>query len=311
MVEYSHKGEYSTMFVYSSLSQIPNGHTNPDIIVPGCLVLEGGAFRGLYTQGALDAMMENDINVQTTIGVSAGALSGLSYVSGQIGRSARINLHYRHNPDYIGLGAMLHDHGVTGFTFAFEEYDRKEPLDRPVFNDPKRRFLAVATDIESGEPVFFEKGECSDTMKAIQASATVPYVSEPVELDGHLCLDGGCSCPIPVDWAMEQGFDKIMVIRTRDRAYRKTTPSPGPLIDAEYGKYPAFAQKLKTQLERYNALAEHINDLEQQGRVLVLAPEEPVNISRFEGDMEKLGALYWQGYREAMARMAEIKGYFG
>lgn len=299
------------MFVYSSLSQIPNGHINPDIIVPGCLVLEGGAFRGLYTQGALDAMMENDINVQTTIGVSAGALSGLSYVSGQIGRSARINLHYRHNPDYIGLGAMLHDHGVTGFTFAFEEYDRKEPLDRPVFNDPKRRFLAVATDIESGEPVFFEKGECSDTMKAIQASATVPYVSEPVELDGHLCLDGGCSCPIPVDWAMEQGFDKIMVIRTRDRAYRKTTPSPGPLIDAEYGKYPAFAQKLKTQLERYNALAEHINDLEQQGRVLVLAPEEPVNISRFEGDMEKLGALYWQGYREAMARMAEIKGYFG
>lgn len=299
------------MFVYSSLSQIPNGHTNSDIIVPGCLVLEGGAFRGLYTQGALDAMMENDINVQTTIGVSAGALSGLSYVSGQIGRSARINLHYRHNPDYIGLGAMLHDHGVTGFTFAFEEYDRKEPLDRPVFNDPKRRFLAVATDIESGEPVFFEKGECSDTMKAIQASATVPYVSEPVELDGHLCLDGGCSCPIPVDWAMEQGFDKIMVIRTRDRAYRKTTPSPGPLIDAEYGKYPAFAQKLKTQLERYNALAEHINDLEQQGRVLVLAPEEPVNISRFEGDMEKLGALYWQGYREAMARMAEIKGYFG
>lgn len=299
------------MRVYSSLDQIPNRRANTKKVTPGCLVLEGGAFRGLYTQGALDAMMEHDINVQTTIGVSAGALSGLSYVSGQIGRSARINLHYRHNPEYIGLGAMVRDHGITGFTFAFEDYDKIEPLDREAFDDPSRRFAAVATDIETGDPLFFERGQCSDTMKAIQASATVPYISEPVELDGHLCLDGGCSCPIPVDWAMDQRFEKILVIRTRDRDYRKTTPSPSLLIDREYEKYPAFAEKLKTQLERYNALADRLNELEREGRIFVLAPEEPITISRFEGDMEKLGALYWQGYREATARMPELLSYFG
>lgn len=299
------------MITYSSLSQIPKGHSDPDVLLPGCLVLEGGAFRGLYTQGVLDALLENDINVQTTIGVSAGALSGLSYVSGQIGRSARINLHYRHNPDYIGLGAMARDHGITGFTFAFEDYDKEEPLDRDTFYDVRRRFLAVATDVNTGEPVYFEKGECSDTMKAIQASATVPYVSEPVELDGHLCLDGGCSCSIPIEWALDQEFEKILVVRTRDRAYRKTSPSPAGLIDLQYKNYPAFAEKLKTQLERYNAQVAHIDDLEQQGRIKVIAPKEPVHISRFEGNMEKLGALYWQGYREGMMRVQEMKEYFG
>lgn len=299
------------MRVYSGLGRIPDGHADVDALCEGCLVLEGGAFRGLYTQGALDAFMEEGINIRAVIGVSAGAMSGMDYVSGQIGRSARINLHYRHNPDYIGLGAMRRDHGITGFRFIFDEYEKLEPLDRRAFDDPRRRFVAVATDVETGEAAYLENGVCGDIFRAIQASASVPYISQPVELDGRRYLDGGCAVHIPVDWAIAEGYEKILVIRTRDRAYRKEADSPAPLIDVEYGRYPAFARKLKGGREAYNSLVAHIDELERAGRIFVLAPQRPVEIARFERDMEKLGALYWQGYVEALEAVPEVKEYLG
>lgn len=299
------------MKVYRRLDSIPRGNADPDALCDGCLVLEGGAFRGLYTQGALDALMMADVNAKAVIGVSAGAMSGLTYASGQIGRSARINLGYRHDGDYIGPGAFRRDHGITGFTFAFRDYDRIEPLDRKTLHDPRRRFVAVATDVDTGEATYLEKGKCSDILKAIQASATVPYVSEPVELDGRRYLDGGIAQAIPVDWALSQGFGKVLVIRTRDRAYRKAEAGPDLLIDAEYGRHPALARALKAQHSAYNAQADHVDDLESQGRIMVLAPARPVEIARFEGDMDKLGALYWRGFDQATAMMPEIKAYFG
>lgn len=299
------------MKVYRRMDSLPTGNIDPDALCEGCLVLEGGAFRGIYTQGALDALMLGGVNAKAVIGVSAGAMSGISYVSGQIGRSARINLGYRHDKDYIGTGAFRRDHGITGFTFAFCDYDLIDPLDRKAFLDPRRRFVAVATDIGTGEAAYLEKGKCSDMLKAVQASATVPYVSAPVELDGRLYLDGGIAQAIPVDWALQQGFEKVLVIRTRDRAYRKPDGGPNLLIDAEYGRRPALARALKAQHAAYNSLADRVDALEAQGRIMVLAPERPVTIARFEGDMDKLGALYWRGFDQATAMMPEIKAHFG
>ena len=107
-----------TIQTYSEISKIPHGHAGPDI-TPGCIVLEGGAFRGLYNQGVLDALMKNDINFACTIGTSAGALAGFSYTAGLIGRSARVNLTYRHHPDYVGRGALLHAHSPIRLDFIF------------------------------------------------------------------------------------------------------------------------------------------------------------------------------------------------
>lgn len=299
------------MKVYSCIADIPRGHADVRELQEGCLALEGGAFRGLYTEGVLDALMQAGVNVQTTIGVSAGALGGLNYASGQIGRSARINLRYRHDPRYVGLGALRRDHGVTGFSFAFGEFDEEEPLDWEAFSDPRRRFVAVATDIDTGQAAYLEKGTCPDILKAVQASATVPYVSVPVELGGRRYLDGGCAVGIPLDWALDQGFEKILVVRTRERSYRRPESSADWLTDLMYGRHPAFARALKGKPRAYNALVERIDELERQGRILVIAPKGPVDIARFEGDMEKLGALYWQGYRDANARMDEVASYFG
>lgn len=297
------------MKTYTGLDDLPRG-TASRTITKGLLVLEGGAWRGMYTQGVLDAMMEDDLNLSAVIGVSAGALSGLSYVSGQIGRSIHLNLLYRHDPNYFGRGAILKDHGVTGFSYLFGKMSEEWPLDEDRFYDPARRFVAVATNIDTGEAEYFEKGKCSDIFKAIQASATVPYVSEAVEIDGKRYLDGGIAQKIPLDWALEQPEEKIILIRTRDRNYRKPLKATNRVAKLEYGrKYPNLMYDLYEEQEHYNILISRIEQLEAAGRLFVLAPSQPVTISRFEGNIEELGNLYWLGYSDGKAATDAMKEY--
>ena len=282
-----------------------------NVITPGCMVLEGGAFRGLYTQGVLDVLMQEGINLACTIGVSAGALSGINYVSGQIGRSAIVNLSYRHDPDYIGFGAMRHDHGITGFSYLFGEIGEEWPLDEERFNDPGRRFIAVATNVNTAKAEYFERGYCADINKACAASASVPYISEPVEIDGEYYLDGAIVDPIPVDWAIKEGYEKIVVIRTREPSFRKTVSRPLDIARVEYRKYPKLKSVLDEQAPRYNVRVDGINTLEAQGRVFVIAPSEPINISRFEGDLDALYEVYRLGIKDAQENLKKLKDYLG
>ena len=294
---------------YSGMADIPTGQAN-DIITEGCLVLEGGAFRGLYTQGFLDELMLSGINLRCVIGVSAGALSGMNYVSGQIGRSARINLGYRHDSRYVGLKALARGHSIIDVGFLTEERGIFEPLDRERFDRPERRFIAVTTNCLNGETVYFEKGHCSDIAKAIRASATLPYISPMVMIDGEPHYDGGCSCKIPYQWAMEQGYEKIIVIRTREVTFRKQE-KPSKAAFRVYRKYPAFAAKLADSTRDYNRQCDEIEKLHEEGRLLRFAPSEPVKVARIEGDLEKLGALYRRGLEDCAAALDTIRDYLG
>lgn len=295
--------------IFSGIELLPNGHAS-DHITPGCMVLEGGAFRGLYTAGVLDALMEADINLSCTVGVSAGAMNGVHYVSGQIGRSARLNLRYRHDSNYVGRKAYFRNRGVIGFDFAFHEFGKEDPLDARTFWNPKRRYIAVATDCLTGKARYFEKNRCSDIMQAIRASASMPYISRMVMLDGRPYLDGGCACKIPYRYALHEGFGKIVIVRTRPADYRKKLkkqPSRAPY--RFYGAYREFARALLHGDQKYNRQCDEIEALEKSGRVFVISPSQPINISRLEGDMEKLGGLYYLGYDDAKRRLKELQEY--
>lgn len=294
---------------YSGWKEIPSGNA-PETIVPGCIVLEGGAFRGLYNQGVLDALMEKGINMYCTIGVSAGALAGFNYVSGQIGRSARANLRFRHYTDYVGRGALRHSHSPIRLDFLFKDYNRFEPFNKKRFFDPSRRYIAVATNCRTGKTEYFERGKCRDIVSAIKASASMPFISPMISVDGIPCLDGGCSCKIPYRWAIDQGFEKIVIVRTRDPAFRKKVRKIYRLLRF-YRKYPEFAESLRRSSRDYNRQCDEIEQLEKEGRAFVLKPSGKVKVSRLEGDMEKLGALYWQGYNDTMNKMTELKEYLG
>ena len=328
------------------LADIPRGQA-PEGLVAGCLVVEGGAFRGLHTQGFLDVMMENGLNLSCVIGVSAGALAGANYVSGQIGRSARVNLGYRHDSRYIGARSLLHSHSILDVGFLTEDRGVLEPLDRARFDRPEQRYVAVATNCETGEAVYFEKGKCSDILLAVRASATMPFLSPVVMIDGVPYLDGGCSCPIPYEWALDQGFEKIVVLRTRDAAFRSVARlrrradalAEGlarrrfPGSDRVYRAYPAFAEGLVRREEtavnriyrnypalaeaymasynRYNEQCDRLEALHAQGRLLHLCPSRPIQVGIIEGDVGKLRDLYFQGREDGETFLPTLRAYLG
>ena len=296
-----------TKDIYSGLDRIPTGKAS-ERLTEGCLVLEGGAFRGLYTQGFLDAMMLRDLNLSCVIGVSAGALGGINYVSGQIGRSARTNLTYRHDSRFVGGKALLHSGSILDVGFLTEDRGIHEPLDEERFFRPEQRFVAVATECRSARPTYFEKGKCKDIFLAIRASASLPYLTPMVMIEGRPYLDGACSCPIPYQWAIDEGYTKIIVLRTREARFRKQ-PSNMKTAAHLYREYPAFAEKLANGDRLYNAQCAELEKLHKEGRLLQISPSQKVTVSRIEKDMEKLGDLYWLGYQDCLDKWEELQEY--
>lgn len=297
------------MQVYSGIETLPKGRAS-DNITEGCIVLEGGAFRGVYTSGVLDALMEEDINMRCTVGVSAGALNGVNYVSGQIGRSGRINLRYRHDSRYVGPKAIRRNKGIIGFDFVFGDMAKVPPLDKKRFMDKSRQFYAVVTNLETGKAEYLEKNSGIPPLRAVRASASMPFVSKPVIINGKPYLDGGCSCKIPYQFAIDKGFEKIIVIKTRYAEFRK--PVSERRLRAEnvvYRNYPRFARALINSNEDYNRQCDELERLAAEGRIFLITPSEAVSVSRLEGDMEKLGHVYNMGYDDAKNELERLREY--
>ncbi len=292
---------------YDKLDEIPTGHASKTF-TKGCLVLEGGAFRGLYSQGVMDALMMNNINFDCVIGVSAGAMGGMNYVSGQIGRSARVNLEYRNDPNYVGAEALVHSHSLLNLDFVLRKNEKLEPFDETFFYIPARRFIAVATDCNTGKAVYFEKGHCRNIYDAVKASASMPFISPMVDVDGTPCLDGGCSCKIPYNWAINSGYETIVVVKTRERGFRKSD-RVGKAARKFYKNNQEFALALDMSDANYNKECDEIDILEEQGRIFVIAPSKPVTVKRVENNLNKLADLYWLGYNDTNNNLFALNKY--
>ena len=294
------------MKIYRNIDKLPSGSAE-NTLTTGNLVLEGGGWKGLYTLGVLDCMMENSVNLTTVTGVSAGALSAIGYVSGQIGWGARIDLTYRHDKNYCGIGALKRDRGITGFSYLFNDILQKLPLDEKRLYAPDRQLAVSATNLLTGKVEYFEKGKC-DLFRAVQASATVPFVSKPVMMDGVPYLDGGCAEKIPLSWQGLRNGGKTVVIRTRELSYRRK-PGASKLTKIMYRKYPNFIRSLEKVNGEFNRTVELLEKQAANGEIVLVAPSKPVEVTRFDGDMDKLGDLYWLGRNDMAARMDELKRF--
>jgi len=295
---------------YSGIDSLPEGRASGDI-TEGCIVLEGGAFRGVYTSGVLDALMEENINFRCTVGVSAGSLNAVNYITGQIGRSARINLRYRHDSRYVGRKAIIRNQGVIGFDFIFGRMPFVPDLDKKALRNPERQLYAVVTNLSTGRPEYIEKSSGEDFFKVMMASSSMPFVSKPIEIGSHLYLDGGCSCKIPYEWPLTQNFENIIIVRTRPRSYRKIV-KPEQKFNPEqfvYRGYPAFAASLMASNANYNHQCVDLLKLERQKRIFMIAPSQSIDISRLEGNMEKLGSLYYLGYHDTKHSIVRLREY--
>ncbi|MCF0110870.1 MAG: patatin family protein, partial [Erysipelotrichaceae bacterium] len=185
------------------------------------LVLEGGSLRGIFTAGILDRMLQKQIRFDYVIGTSAGALNAMNYISGQIGRTARIDMTYVNDKRFIGMRQLISRHSIFNFKFLFGEISHElMPFDYKTFYENPAVFDIVTTSMITGQPVYFRKGECNVDL-AVQASSSLPLLSQPVYIDDDLYMDGGCSMPIAYKRALDLGYDRIVVILTRDKEYQK------------------------------------------------------------------------------------------
>ncbi|WP_225047635.1 patatin-like phospholipase family protein [Lacticaseibacillus kribbianus] len=276
------------------------------------LVLEGGALRGQYTAGVLDTFLTHGLHFDTVIGVSAGALCGTNYVSEQLGRTTHVNVGYRHDPNYISLRRALHREDIINLDYLFAPHgDGWEDFDQATYDASPTQFVVVATSVTNGRPVYFVHPTGSELVDALKASSAMPFISAPQDTRLGLCLDGGITDSIPYGYAQAAGFDKIVVIRTRERAYRKAATSPvlAAAYQHTFGEHPAFVEAAIGRPEMYNRQADALDALERAGAAFVIAPSQPVTVKRLEGDTGKLQALYDTGRQEGEARFAALQDY--
>jgi len=275
------------------------------------LVLEGGAMRGMYTAGVIDVMLENNIRVNGIIGVSAGAVFGCNYKSGQIGRVIRYNTKFCKDPRYMSLRSLIKTGDLFGEQFCYHDIPEiLDPFDTEEFRNNPAEFYVVCTDVRTGKPVYHlcEKGDGED-VQWMRASASMPLVSRIVSVSGKDMLDGGISDPIPILKFREMGYEKCIVVLTRPQGYRKKQSPLIPVFRIAMKKYPETVKALEKRHEVYNTALESIETLQQQGDVFVLRPSEAFKMRRTENNPERLRALYKLGRKDAMSRLYEIRSF--
>lgn len=268
------------------------------------ILLEGGAMRSIFSAGVLDFMLEKGIEIPNVLAVSAGAYAGMNYVSGQKGRILRTNVEPLRNGKYMGFGTFLKKGSFFDMDLMFDEMPkRKEPFDFEAFFRSDKRFITSTVDCITGESVFWEDFSDRDPDRLLQvcrAANSMPLIAPVVELDGRPMLDGGAGDALPIGKVLEEGWKKIVVVFTRDAAYRKKPSSAlyRRAIKRVYGKYPRLMERIDARAGLYNASIDRIAQLEREGRAFVLRPTR-LTVQNKESDPKKLLAYYRHGYETA------------
>lgn len=261
------------------------------------LVLEGGGMRGVFTCGVLDYLMDHKISFPYTVGVSAGACNGLSYMSHQRGRGRYSNIDLLAKYKYIGIRPLLKKRGLIDQQLLFHRFpDRILPYNYKAYAENPNRFEMVTTDCVSGRACYWEeKQDEKRIIDIVKASSSLPYACPIIYVDGKPMLDGGIVDSIPLMRAYEQGFDNSVVVLTRNRGYRK---SDKEVIVPRfiYKEYPRLRVALRNRNKIYNEQLELVERLEDEGKIKVIRPLKPIVVDRMETSVRKLTDLYEEGY---------------
>ena len=223
-------------------------------------------------------------------------------MSGQRERGLRTNTDYLHDPRYMGLRSLLLHRSLFGMDFIFHEIPQHlDPFDYQAFQENPCEFWTGAIDIRTGETVYFGKEEIGDDLEALRATTSLPLLSQPVAYRGRLLLDGGTADPIPVRRALADGCDRVVVVLTRERGYRKPAQSFRAVYRSAFRRYPAMIRALDTRHRIYNDTLDFLAGLECGGTAAVIAPATPPQVRRIERDRDKLLALYQEGLEAGRA----------
>lgn len=275
------------------------------------LILEGGAMRGMFTAGVLDVFMENCVEFDGAIGVSAGAAFGCNIKSRQIGRVIRYNQKYASDPRYCSIRSLIKTGNLYGADFCYHEIPEKlDIFDVEAYDSNPMDFYVVCTDVETGKAVYINCPKADRTMlKYVRASASMPFVSRAVEIDGQKLLDGGIADSIPLEYFESIGYDRNVVVLTQPLGFVKKKLPDAPLIKLLLCKYPAIVPVLANRHNDYNNATRLIREKELKGEIIVIRPPAPLDIGKTEHDPDVLRRVYDCGREETEKHLSEIKAF--
>lgn len=279
--------------------------------MPIGLVLEGGGMRGAYTSGVLEVLLNKGIEFPNVYGISAGACNALSYISRQKNRNYDIFYHYIADKRYISVENLNRTGSLFGFDFIFGELFRTLlPFDYESFFNSPTDLKVGATDLKTGQTVFFDKANLDEDFTAVRASSSLPFVSNIVSYHGHELLDGGCATPIPIERSIFDGNEFNVIVLTRDSTYRKSPRPefPRAVLRVKYGDYPNFVNTMQIRAEVYNNELEVCRRQEMEGKAIIVRPSRPIVTGRYEKDPEVLKTIYEMGMSDCERKLSEIRG---
>lgn len=275
------------------------------------LVLEGGGHRGIYTAGILDVFAENNISFDGIMGVSAGCIHGVSFLSGQIGRSVRYTTRFCNNPSYMSFKSLIKTGDFFNVDFCYYKLpETLDPFDNDTFDKNSTPFYAVCSDVKTGKAVYHKCDSVrGEKIKWIQASASMPLAAKIVKIDEGEFLDGGITDSIPIKKMQELGYSKNIVILTQESGYRKKPNSLLPLIKRVYKKYPELINAIQNRHIIYNQQLDYLEEQEKLGNVIIIRPSQKPQAGRIEKDKEKILSTYNLGRNDAEKLLETVKNF--
>lgn len=275
------------------------------------IVLEGGASRTYFSCGVLDALLDEKIYADYFIGVSAGVAFGVSYCSRQKERNLQILRKYEATGKYMGFHHLFKPSNKSYYNldFVFGEIPQKlVPFDFDVFDNRDYPCISVVTNVNTGKAEYIEMPVDKDFM-ALRASCALPLLFQPVAIGNEKYFDGGIADSIPVKKALDDGCDKVIVVLTRPRGYRKGKEKTTALVKLALRKYPKLLEAFLKRPDNYNKQIEELETLEKDGKAFVIAPEDTFGIGRLEKRVKVLEPFYRYGYDYAEKLMPQLKAY--
>lgn len=282
-------------------------------MINAALVLEGGSLRSLYTAGVLDFFLENGIEFESVIGVSAGALTAANYISKQKRRTARINILHSSDSEYYGVKQLLLKQSAFNFDYLFNvPINQLYPYDKNILRETRQKFYIAATNCFSGKVRYFEAGRNYEKMtKYLQASSSLPLLSPMTKVEGEYYLDGGIVEPIGINKALKEHYEKIVVVLTNGANYVRKPESAviRTLFEVYYKKYPVLLHMLRNMPATYNHIKQKMDKMEKMNKIFVIRPENLPKIRSVEKDARKLIQLYFQGLSDAELHFRSMDDY--
>ena len=263
------------------------------------LIDVGGGMRGTYAVGVLDFCLENNVNFDCCIGVSAGSTNLISFLAKQVGRNFRYYFDYAFRKEYCGISCWLKDRNYLNLKYIYETLansDGEDPLDYEALMKNPADFFVVAEECVSGKTKYFSKDDIKqDNYRIPSASCNIPVINRPVDINGVTYFDGGFADPVPIQKAIDEGCDKIVLILTRPVDIPRSPKRDGIFAKFLKIKYPKAAERLANRANQYNQSVKLAKELQEQGKVLILSPKEVYGLDTLTRNKESMRQLYEDG----------------